>query len=72
VVKQEDKCHKTVIVEGNAEIQTANSRHEIVEIGLMGQNQSEKVLGTPENGTQTHKIPTLSGKTTQISISFEI
>jgi hypothetical protein len=61
-----------VIVEGNAERQIANSRHEIVEIGLMGQDRSEKVLGTPENGTQTHKITTLIVKTTQISRVSEI
>jgi hypothetical protein len=72
VVKQEDKCHKTVIVEGNAERQTASLRPVTVEIGQMGQDQSEKVHGIPKNGMQTHKTTTLTMKMTQISISFEI
>lgn len=64
MTKQEDKCHKTVIVEGNAEKPTANSRHEIVEIGQMDQDRSEKVHGTLENGMQTRKITTLIVKMT--------
>jgi hypothetical protein len=62
MAKQEEKCHKTVIVEGNAEKTTASTHAETEESGRMALVRSVKGHGTPEDGTTNREIVVLTWK----------